>query len=341
MNIQAYKKWQKIAVHILVWLVLLSFNIHVLANFFPLNSAIFRGTAFFSSLACIFYLNTHWLIPKFLDRKKYLWYAAIVLLLLVVVGFINKTYNMHFHPPEIPLRKIHPPADKSRFMVGSVVFVLLIGGALHFINNYKKAQQQKDLLMNQKTEAELQLLKAQVNPHFMFNTLNNIYSLSLKQSKQVPEMIMSLSEIMRYMIHEANPEFVPVEKEIAYLKSYIELEKLRCEYTDKVKIDFSPQNKKNHVAPLLFIPFVENAFKHSRIVDNKDAWIKIELAEVEGMLLFECVNSKPQQQFIKDKTGGIGLENVRKRLELIYPQKHKLFISRDNDEFKVKLELKV
>jgi len=231
-------------------------------------------------------------------------------------------------------------SKKPLFLVGGVAFILFIGIILHLIKSFRENEKQKELLINEKVEAELHLLKSQVNPHFLLNTLNNIYALSLERAKpEISEMIMSLSEIIRYMLYETTPNFVPLSKELPYLKSYIELEKLRCEKTDGITVEFNCADNDRTIAPLLFIPFVENAFKHSRIVDEEKAWISISLSSDDDRIHFSCKNSIPEQQFQKDKTGGIGLENVRKRLELIYPNDHNLSIKIENRIYIVDLTI--
>ena len=188
----------------------------------------------------------------------------------------------------------------------------------------------------------LNLIPFQINPHFLFNTLNNIYAHSLEKAEPVvSEMILSLSEINRYMLYEADPDFVSLSKEIFYLSSYIELEKLRCENTSRIETSISDPGTEVKISPLLLITFIENAFKHSRIVDEEMAWIKIALEVQEEMLYFKCENSIPGLPFKKDETKGIGLENVKRRLSLLYPDKHKLLIDRQKEKFIVQLKLQM
>lgn len=334
------KKWQRPLIHTFIWLVIVFINIHLLSNFFPVNDAIVRAVFIFGFLAFFYYFNTLVIIPFFFSRKKYIFYILTLICILIGVSVLNKILSQHFGLPKIPIDRLHhPPPPGSRFMAVSVFMVFVIGAALKLIGNYKEIERQKKDILAEKNKAELKLLKAQVNPHFLFNTLNNIYALSIGNSKQVPEMIMSLSEIMRYMLHDAKPLFVDIEKEISYLKSYIQLEKLRCENTERIESVFEVESNSFKLAPLLFIPFVENAFKHSRIVDSQGAWIKIKLMQNNGKVSFICENSIPAKQFQKDQTGGIGLENIKKRLKLIYPDKHELNIKTEKDIFSVSLEL--
>jgi LytS/YehU family sensor histidine kinase len=193
--------------------------------------------------------------------------------------------------------------------------------------------------MLERQSGELALLRSQINPHFLFNTLNNIYSLVYKKSEDAPEAVMKMSSIMRYMLYDATTDKVLLEKEIEYLKSFIELEKLRLRHKDFVDLNISGNVEGHTIAPMLLIPFVENAFKHgSRNVSTSG--IKINLSVEPDQIRFVVRNYLRKNTIInEDQVGGIGLSNIRRRLNLLYPGKHQLEISSREDLFNVQLIL--
>jgi sensor histidine kinase YesM len=222
-----------------------------------------------------------------------------------------------------------------RLSIISGAYALLIKFAIDWFDTQKlKAE-----LVNQTQTSELALLRSQVNPHFLFNTLNNIYSLVCKKSPDAPEAIMKLSSIMRYMLYDANTDKVLLEKEIEYLESFIELQKLRLRHTDFVELRIEGEIGNKTIAPMLLIPFVENAFKHgSKTVPSPG--IRIHLVVAPHKLLFEITNNlKKNYTGSKDNQGGIGLQNIRRRLEILYPGKYNLETTKENDIYRVKLSI--
>jgi two-component system, LytTR family, sensor kinase len=198
---------------------------------------------------------------------------------------------------------------------------------------------QRTELMLQNKSSELALLRSQVNPHFLCNTLNNIYSLVYKKSEDAPAAVMKMSYIMRYMLYDATSDQVLLEKEVEYLQSFIELQKLRIPKKDFVSMNISGKIEGLTIAPMLLIPFVENAFKHgSKNVPSPG--IQINLFTEPGKVGFEVFNYLRKGSAIKDNSKGIGLINIRRRLELLYPDKHALEVRQDEDMFYVKLILK-
>lgn len=204
-------------------------------------------------------------------------------------------------------------------------------------------QSERKDLESQRLQSELKFLKSQINPHFFFNTLNNLYALTLKKSDLAPEIVLRLSEMMRYMLYESNEKEVSLNKEIAYVKNYLELEKLR--QGDKFEINFNLTGKLNDqkIAPLMFIPFLENTFKHGLDNQIKSGFVNIDLDLNQDSVHLEIENSKPPSVEKKKRSysGGIGLENVKKRLKLLYPKKHELNIVDKPNSFKVLLDIKL
>ena len=195
---------------------------------------------------------------------------------------------------------------------------------------------------NKTQEAELQLLKGQLNPHFLFNTLNNLYGLSVTKSDKLPDLMLKLSDLLRYSLYDTQEQWVPLKNEVQYIQNYITLEKLRLE--EKTAIDFRMEGQANQhrIAPMLLIVFLENAFKHFGAPGDQLPQISIKLSINERTLQFSCYNTKDnqiQESPRQQNTSGIGLANVRKRLELLYPKRHQLGIQNEVDTYRVFLEL--
>jgi two-component system LytT family sensor kinase len=222
-----------------------------------------------------------------------------------------------------------------RLSIISGAYALLIKFAIDWFDTQKlKAE-----LVSQTQTSELALLRSQVNPHFLFNTLNNIYSLVCKKSPDAPEAIMKLSSIMRYMLYDANTDKVLLEKEIEYLESFIELQKLRIKHPDFVELHIEGDVGNKTIAPMLLIPFVENAFKHGSKTGPSPG-IRIHLNAAPHKLLFEITNNlKKNFTGSKINQGGIGLQNIKRRLEILYPGKYTLETTQENDLYRVKLSI--
>lgn len=190
-------------------------------------------------------------------------------------------------------------------------------------------------------ETELKYLKSQINPHFLFNSLNSLYALTLTKSDKAPELVLKLSEILRYVLYEGGEKWVSLEKEISYLRSYLDLEQIRN--GDRLRINFTINGSVNgkQVAPMLFLTFLENSFKHGIHRKTTSGFVDIEMNLEEDELDFMIKNSKPKfkADALNGKVGGIGIENIRKRLNLLYPDKHRLEISDGSDDYNVKLHL--
>ncbi len=202
-----------------------------------------------------------------------------------------------------------------------------------------ESQKMKTELLVQTKASELALLRSQIKPHFLFNTLNNIYSLVYTKSDEAPEAVVKLSAIMRYMLYDATADVVPLEKEIEYLKSFIALENIRLRQKDFVELTVSGSSESRTIAPMILIPFVENAFKHG-CKKCENPGIRINLFMDQQWIQFEVINYLNRSETInKDQVGGIGLQNIRRRLELLYPGRHKLEISQTSELYSVLLIL--
>jgi len=209
---------------------------------------------------------------------------------------------------------------------------------IRFSIDWFEAQKYKDELVKERQASEIALLRSQINPHFLFNTLNNIYSLVYNKSDEAPEAVMKLSSLMRYMLYESDADFVSVGKEVEYLNSFIELQQLRLAQKSFVEIKVLGSMENRTIAPMLLIPFVENAFKHGE--KNHEPGIVISLVLEPERIQFSVENFlKSKNQFSADDSGGFGLQNIKRRLGLLYPDKHDLNIIISDSTYKVQLTI--
>lgn len=215
---------------------------------------------------------------------------------------------------------------------------IVLTSLLHLARGWFRLQEME----TEKTETELKALRSQINPHFLFNSLNSIYSLARKHSEMVPEKVVQLSDLMRHVIYESDADSISLEKEIEMIRNYIELQNLRTLDAEKIELEVLGDLKEKKIAPLLFLPFVENSFKHGLKGGGDKVFVRINIQVQQDSLLFEIENSKGKNIDIQDgKYKGIGIENVRKRLDLIYPEKYSLDIADIENTFKVTLNLKL
>ena len=325
-------------------------------------------------LIAFYYLNTYAFIPRLLDQKKFLGYIALILGLLIFFCVLPRIYHSLFpnaapfsgaqsgrtaiapfnagqgvgaqfgqpgqsggRPPGPP--RVRPVISAVNLAVFLMVFVFSTG--IRVINQWLRSEQRNKEIANEKLKAELSFLKAQINPHFLFNTLNNIYALASAQSEQTAAAIMKLSSIMRYVLTEARNDLVPLEKEILFTSHYIELQKMRL--TDKTIIDFSVRGEPlgHQIAPLLLLPFVENAFKYG-ISTRERSPINILLEIQKDSLNFKICNQKHLNTMLRvsDNTG-IGISNTKRRLDLFYEDRYLLEIDDKPNEFSVHLKIPV
>lgn len=324
--------------HFMVWLFLITVFTFVATGGFESTRGVYILFIGISILnLCIFYLNLYVLIPLTLDKRKiFLWMmgclAIVIVFLAIKFGFSFYIYKMSglklvanqkqmvFYEPERQLI--------STFITNG--FFVFLATVYKFTVDWFFNEREKTELEKQRLTSELAFLKSQINPHFLFNSLNNIYSLAYQKSDATPNAILKLSEIMRYMLYESNDNSVDLQKEITYLKSFIELQKLRFKGEANVILEVEGQITDQKIVPLLLISFVENAFKHGLATDKENP-IHINISVFEDNLLFTVKNKKNLQN--KDQTGGIGMANVVRRLDLTYPEKYRLSVDNKEDEY--------
>lgn len=288
----------------------------------------------------VFYINYLHLLPAFLSRKKYLLFGIALIVLLIASGLVKYALALYFKE-EILIRasKNHKLLTFWEYYFGAVListFFVFLSSALRFAVDWFNNEKLRRNLENEKLLAELAFLRSQINPHFLFNSLNNIYSLTYQKSEKAPESILKLADIMRYMLNESNESFVPLAKEMEYLKNYIELQKLRFKDGGFVELRVSGDSSPYKIAPLILIAFVENAFKHGDATDLENP-IVIVCNISNGMINFKATNKKCRQN--KEEASGVGLKNVQRRLDLLYPCRHALQIVDNPTAYSCELSL--
>jgi len=285
----------------------------------------------------VVYLNLNILFPQLLEKRKYLLYG---LSLIVSIAIGSGFYLLLFDNWIDYVFKGYYFIAYYGFWDISLYFVIYLAATslIRLARGWFRLQE----IEKEKTLTELKALRSQINPHFLFNSLNSIYSLSRKKSNLVPEKIVQLSDLMRHIIYQAEADFIPLEKEIEMVRNYIELQNLRTSGEQKIELKITGDTSSKKIAPLLFLPFVENSFKHGLKGGAEDTFVRIEIEIQENVLNFWIQNSKGfTAEYDNINHKGIGIENVRKRLDLLYPKQHRLEIADESKIFKVTLQLKL
>ena len=353
-------------VHAIFWIAYTLFLYLVLVERLPPNRPhpylLQHIVLFVLPQIALVYLNMEVLVPKYFITKRYLTYFLCMIVLLILAFLLmeqlasgllgdleffkgrnipgDRPKGPGFAKPPRPFPKGFSP---GRSLAGLnfilTVAIVSLSTAIKTSQAILHREKESAQLRSENLDAELKFLRSQINPHFLFNALNNIYNLSLKKSDSTPTFIVKLSEILRYIIYDCNEQKVPLLKEIDYIKNYIDLQKLRDPEITNVKLSVSGNVGIYRIEPMLLIPFVENSFKHSKIEDREEGWIEIAITGIDRGLNFYIANSIPDEPFVKDQTSGVGLENVKRRLSLLYPELHELNIEQDQNSFRVNLNI--
>ncbi len=340
--------------HLIFWMVFIG-----LVYFSAIKGGLFNNPKFpkpfpllfISTFCLVIFLQSYtfllWIIPLHKQQKKYIFWlclpSSFLLWFLINASLISLIIS------KIPMMSNRPEFGLWHLLNTHLLLYIFISSIFiafyYFIDIYdrQKEIQRLEGFKSQKIELESRFLKSQVNPHFLFNTLNNIYALSLKKSERTPIIIERLESLLHYMLYECKEDLVELNDEFTFTNSYISLEKLRhkeeqCTITTSIK-----GNTEGHkIAPLLLINFLENAFKHGTKTSFGQSWINMEIEVQKKELHFKLQNSKPEApvlQAFSEYQGGIGLKNVRRRLEILYPRRHKLTINNAPDYFEIDLIL--
>lgn len=331
--------------HVILWLLYFLFWAYVFKPGDTLPDILINSLVFVIIHALVSYFNIYYLFPTFLRKKHYAAYFLAIVMSISLAAFMQAAVLMFLDTLETVAK---PDLFSIGFLLNSamaITYTTAITMSLKLVKHWYENERLAKELTQVNTETELKYLKSQINPHFLFNSLNSIYALSLKKSDLTPDLILKLSDILRYLLYEGSEKKVSLSQEVKYLKSYMELEKVR--HGDRMNLEFEVSGDLDlyEIAPMLLIPFVENSFKHGLGKDRAKGFVKVILTAEDQELNFKLINSKPKngQELSKQAgyTGGIGLKNVKKRLNLLYPNSHDLQLGEENNEFKVSLKLKL
>ncbi|MEO1438563.1 MAG: histidine kinase [Bacteroidota bacterium] len=272
------------------------------------------------------YIIAYGVMPRFLYSKQYAQFlTAMIFTALVFGALLYSAYKGVVYPTILKESK-HYPFGQFIYKGVELVYIAAVVMGIKFFQNYLHEQQKNQMLLQEKVEAELKYLKNQIQPHFLFNTLNNIYGMMLSQDEKAADYIVKLSDLLSYMLYESDVEQIALQKEAEMLDSFIELERLRYDRKLDIQVEKTAIPAHLKIAPLLMIPFVENAFKHGPACEEGRSHIKIQLEVQQEMLYFFVENTFPEMGPQTCMQSGIGLENIQKRLALLYPERHTLTI---------------
>jgi two-component system LytT family sensor kinase len=337
------RRFIRVLTHVAVWAIVLSLpylldshhgephhidNDRFARAFFWLN--------FFTSMLWIgpFYLNAYLLTPQFFYHRRYLVFTGMLILVFgVVLAMHMVLFQSVFLLPHFSLK------GATGFLLPAFVLIIAVSMTFRFVVDKTAADQLAQEKQEENLKTELSFLRSQINPHFIFNILNNLVALEQMKSPELGPTILKLSSLMQYMLYETDEEKVSLGMEVEYLQSFIDLQKQRFGAKVPVKVALEPGSGFYEIEPMLLIPFVENAFKHGVGMIERPC-IEITLRVKDGVLYFFVKNRyNPESSEIKDKSSGIGLGNVSRRLDLLYGRQHVLLVSRSEGSFTVSLQL--
>lgn len=352
-----------IVIHIAAWLLFLCFPIifmnqqnNFISSFLEINPRAYLQFSLF--YVAIFYLNAYFLFPKLYFKKKYLWYGLSLAVLLVLVLWIRPFDQLMQHHGRAgnpaPRFRIHlqsesgkPPFPRpntrnrgNRFDINSLfifMMVIGIGISLRTIKEWQLTEKRAILAESEKANAELSFLKAQINPHFLYNTLNNIYTLCITDPDKAAESILKLSHIMRYVTDEAEVDFVPLATEITCIDHFIDLQKIRLGKKVNLIYEVSGNAEGHKISPLILMTFIENVFKYG-LSNHIETVITIKIHIEPTLISFFVQNTIFENKSIHERKG-LGISNTKQRLEHLYPGKYQLDIQNENRLFTVNLQL--
>ncbi len=332
---------RRLVYHAIFWAIFLFILVSMDNKELGLLRSIFVETINIFFFAAIVYFNLLFLIPRYLNDKNFLFYCLFLVFSVIVLTPI-KIIVLYF------LLHYFPEMQNSLIVNQTTIFLVafIIAGSstiLKIISDWIRYQRDRRELQTQTMQSELKFLKSQINPHFLFNTLNNLYALTLKKSDKAPEIVIKLSEMMRYMLYECNEKRVLLSKEVSYIRNYLDLERLRQAKNFEINFEVKGHVNDQKIAPLMFIPFLENSFKHGLNNQISQGFVTIKMDVGERNIDFFIENSKAEKLPALEhrRSGGIGLVNVRRRLNLLYPNHYNLDIRDKPKTYAVTLKLEL
>ncbi|PRZ00896.1 histidine kinase [Marinilabilia salmonicolor] len=335
-----FTKWYKALPSIAIWILLALFYFTI-GSQVSWRKGLLHAIVLTSIQYVVFRVNIKRLMPRYhaKQKNKFRAYNTILIVSMALFGVATEMFFNQLFPSMRP---------DNHSIIAAFIFhsVLCLIAFWISMTKYLEDKQEKntveiETLKREKAESELKFLKTQVNPHFLFNALNNIYSMAYTGDESTPEKITMLSDMLRYVLYDCESDYISLYKEIDYINSFLEFQQLKTEKRQNISFNTGMHDENYQIAPMLLVTFVENAFKHSKIEKDKSGFVNIEL-ELNAEEFHFSVENSIQAQASGQKTGnahGIGIENARNRLELLYPKKHKLIIVHDEDKYKVTLKL--
>jgi two-component system LytT family sensor kinase len=353
MNPVKSRAYINVLLHLLVWMLFafillfyqpLSWNINLPYQFWIKQSGVLV------MLVAVFYVNSNIFVPQLLMKNNNLGFILVILAIIIAVGPLVNMLDDALRLPELMDKAfnasgtVRPPRKKDRLDIFQIMMTLMILGistSVTLIQKWQADKQQREALEKERIGSELSFLKAQINPHFFFNTLNNIYALTHVDVENSRRALHKLSRMMRYLLYDTQAGITPLSKEVSFIVDYLELMKLRLNDTTKVSFEGPLLSQDINIAPMLFLPYIENAFKHG-VSAVEPSLIHIELSLENNLLELKVSNTIFNENAeIVDSYGGIGLSNTKRRLDLLYPGKHTFSAlkTEDSNEFVVHLTL--
>jgi sensor histidine kinase YesM len=286
-------------------------------------------------------INFYVLIPYLLKKEKYLLFTLLFVLNILVFTQMNIWFFGHFIDylfPDYYFISYH--SNITLFTIFSVFLIVTTLIKLSVDWFYFNSYENRELkIRNQEIQAQLSSLRSQINPHFLFNSLNVIYALAIENKEETKDAIVQLSDILRYVIYDSNTKRVTLKDEVALLNNYIAFQQYRHQQTENIVFNCSIENDDYQIYPMLLLPLVENSFKYGIMGDIGHTFIKIDLIQKGKEFTFDIMNNYSENLLENNKHSGLGLENIRKNLEIVYPKSHEFIISKTKDTFRVKLKL--
>ncbi len=330
--------------HMLFWFSYILTITFFFGEFLNIHKIFIRTliSTFFNAI--VVYLNLYVLLPRYFEKKKY-WEFLVFLNGAVLAVVVLRAWGDTLIP-----KGIDTPTFIDDYLLSlphflgialSAYVLLLLTSSAKFIKDYFMNIQMREQILRIKYESELRNLKNQLNPHFLFNTLNNIYSYAYLKSDKAGPMILMLSDMMRYVLYECDDNKVPMSKELDYLGNYIELQKMKKEAEQKIGFEIIGDFSDLMIEPLLFLPLFENVFKHGNLDDVENGWMKAKFEYNSGMVMLDLSNSYVPGKYPKTKDGGIGLRNIKERLNILYPGKHGITIVDESNVFSTFIYIEV
>jgi LytS/YehU family sensor histidine kinase len=327
--------------HLTFWVLYLTYRFYDIQAYLG-----YRRALIYLSLPLVFtlvssYIHYFFILPELIRNKKpwpYLFKLAVLLMPVITLRILAEN---QFFEQLMPNENYYKTLTLARLIstVWDTLGFLIFTGMIRFTLDWFDLENKKRSLENEKLVAELNYLKAQINPHFLFNTLHNLNYLVYSKSERATDVIIRLSNIMRYMIYDANKEKVQLQKEIAYMNDYIHLESIRLNQAFEINFDVKGNTDQLEIAPLVMLTFLENAFKHGVSDQEESCWIRVKLQVDDHFIRYEVTNRKLKVISPQSLKSGFGLGNVKKRLQLSYPDKHILELSEEGDVYRVFLTL--